>query len=133
PAYPRRTSACGLAAMRAVVLVTRVPRFGASRPACQRAEPSAQSSWSGGGPDPREERELAPSPLAVDVGEADVAEPTQLGLDVGQLVRRIVLLAALADGAEERGVQRRRRRLHVLEVAEHATGLQPLEDLAVQL
>ena len=70
--------------------------------------------------------------MAIDLDEADLAQPRQLGVDCDELVGWVVLGRRLADGGEEVDVQLRRRRVDVLEVQEAATGLEGAEGLAVE-
>src|SRR3954467_9122191 len=81
---------------------------------------------------PREERELAPLPVALDVHETDLAQPGQLRLDGDKLVRRVVLGRRLADRGEEGDVELRRGGVDVLEVQEAPARLEQLEHLPVQ-
>src|SRR3712207_2623678 len=78
---------------------------------------------------PRQQRQLEPLPEAVDVVVADLAQPAELGLQVEQDVRGVLFLRRDPEGIEEARVQGRRRRGNVLQVAEDATGDEPVEDL----
>jgi hypothetical protein len=52
-----------------------------------------------------EERHLEPLPVAVDVLETQLAQPTELGLDIQQAVGRVFVLERLPDRLEESEVQ----------------------------
>ena len=82
--------------------------------------------------DADEERHLQPLPVAVDVVETELAQPAELGLDVEQAVRGVLVLDRLVDRREERQVQALGRRGDVLEVGEDPAGLEQLEDLAIE-
>src|SRR5215212_4658809 len=51
-----------------------------------------------------EKGHLEPLPVAVDVVEAELAQPPELGLDGEQAVGRVLVLERLADRREERQV-----------------------------
>ena len=76
----------------------------------------------GGRLDADEQRHLEPLPVAVDVVEADLAQPGELRLHVEQAVGRVLVLERLADRREEREVQAAGRRRDVLEVREDPPG-----------
>ena len=67
-----------------------------------------------------EQREAAPAPQTVDLLQARVAHPPELGLDVDEAIFGIVF--GSPDRRAERRVQLGRRRRDDLEVCEHAAG-----------
>jgi len=68
--------------------------------------------------------------MTIDIFEPQFAQPRQLGLDVKQLVGRILINDP--EPFEELCVERRRRRGHVLQVAKRATWRKAVEDFAVE-
>jgi len=78
-----------------------------------------------------EEGHLEPLPVAVDVLEADVAQPAKLGLHVGESVRGVLPVGRVAKRLVEAPVKARSRRGDVLEVGEDPSGLEQLEDFGV--
>jgi hypothetical protein len=81
----------------------------------------------------REERPLPPLPVAVDIREADFAQPLQLCLDVQELVGTIFVLGADGDGIEKLPVRPRRGRGDMLEITEDAARIEDRPDLAIQV
>ena len=63
---------------------------------------------------------LPPLPVAVHVGEPDIAEPPQLLVNIEELVRGVLLLRPDVEPRQEQVVQWQRRRCHVLQIAEDA-------------
>jgi cytochrome P450 len=82
--------------------------------------------------DPDEQRHLQPLPIAVGVLETQLAQPLDLPPRVEQAVGGIGVLERLADRGEERRVQARSRRRHVLEVGEDPAGVEQIERLLVE-
>src|SRR5688572_11862808 len=70
--------------------------------------------------------------MAVDVHEAELAQPCQLRLDVEQLVRRVIVFGRHVQGSQEGLMQGAGRRRNVLEIAEHPSGLQQFKYFSVQ-
>jgi len=81
--------------------------------------------------DADEQRHLQPLPIAIDVGEADIAQPAKLCLNVEQVVGRIFEVRGVAERLIEGAVQARSWRGDVFEVAEHAPGLEAVKGLRV--
>jgi hypothetical protein len=75
---------------------------------------------------------LEPLPVAVDVIETELPQPSELSLDVEQAVRPIFILERLLDRREEREMQAMGRRGHMLEVGEDSAGFEEIEDLAIE-
>ena len=84
------------------------------------------------GLDADEKGHLEPLPVAVDVIEAELAQPAELGLDVEQAVRGVFPIRSIAERLVEAPVQAVGRGGDVLEVGVDAAGLESLEDLGVQ-
>src|SRR5260370_22907862 len=82
-------------------------------------------------PRPGQQSELAPLPVTVDVGEADLAQPVELRLEIQQLIGRVLLFGRDSERIEEPAMQAIGRRRHVLEIAEDAACTQPAADLRV--
>ena len=100
-------------------------------PALRAAQPPAQRLLAGR-LDSNEERHLEPLPVAIDVIEAEGAQPLKLGVHVERAVGRVLVLDWLFDRFKERQVQAVGRRCHVLEVREYAAGLEQVKDLAIE-
>src|SRR5262245_43268411 len=80
-----------------------------------------------------EQRQLAPLPITVHIGESNRAQPFELRMDVEQLVRWIFFSRRDAHRLEEPFVRGSGHGCHVLQVAEYAARKQPRPDLAVEL
>src|SRR5436190_13718176 len=81
---------------------------------------------------PSEQRQLPPLPEAVHLREPDLAQPRDLRLHVEQLVRAILIRQRHPQRREERLVQLRRRRRHMLQVVEDSARLEQIEHLRIQ-
>ena len=83
-------------------------------------------------PTPRHQRQLPPLPVAIHVGEADLAQPGELRLHVEQFVRGVFLFGHDLEFFQELVMQMTRRRRNMLQVAEDAAGREQIEDLGVE-
>src|SRR5207302_8628062 len=80
----------------------------------------------------RQQRELQPLPVTVDVGESDFTQPLKLRFNVQQLVRGVFTEQRNAEPLEEALVQGRRRRSDVFQVAEDTARREQAEHLGVE-
>jgi hypothetical protein len=78
------------------------------------------------------EGHLEPLPVAVDVIEAELAQPPELGLDGEQAIRGIFILEWFANRGKEGQVEAVGRRGYMLEVSEDSAGLEEIEDLTIE-
>ena len=81
------------------------------------------------GPD---QGQLAPLPMAIRVGEADLGEPPRLNPGRDRPVRGVFIGGRVADRRQETRVQRRRGRRDVLQVEQPPAGPQEIEQLPIE-
>jgi len=82
--------------------------------------------------DSDQQRHLEPFPIAIDIAEADIAQPIKLCLDVEQMVGGILEIRRAAQSLIEGDVHARGWRCDMFEIAEPAPGHKPIEGVGIE-
>jgi len=80
----------------------------------------------------RQQRQFAPLPVAIDICETDLTQPTQLGLEIKQFVRRIFRVYGVSDRMQKLFVQKWRGRGNMIQITENATRIQQAVGLRIE-
>ena len=83
-------------------------------------------------PRSREQGQFPPFPVAVNVNEPNLPQPSQLCVDIQQLIRGVLSFGGDSESGEELLVKRCCGRRYVLKIAKHSAWYQVFKHLAIQ-